>query len=71
MKKRLQFSPEKLLRIMEQSGLGRTEIARRSELTESGIWKIEKGNNKPRTETLLQLAAGLGVKITDFFVEAA
>ena len=64
------FSPEKLVMLMKQSDLGRSEIARRSGMTIAGIWKIETWFNKPRTETLLQLADGLGVKITDFFVEA-
>jgi len=69
MKKKIRFSREKLKALRESKGMSQTKLAEFSGLNRSEVWKLEAGKNQPRTETLLQLADGLGIKIQDLLEE--
>ncbi len=69
MKKKLRFSREKLKALRESKGMSKTKLAEFSGLNRSEIWKLEAGYNQPRTETLLKVAEGLGVKIQELLEE--
>jgi transcriptional regulator with XRE-family HTH domain len=41
------------------------ELARRSGLSATGIWKIEQGKMSPSIVVVIQIAHGLGIKLTE------
>ncbi len=47
----------------KSSGLSLDELARRTGLSKTGLWEIEKGENEPMARTLVVLAKALGVKV--------
>jgi transcriptional regulator with XRE-family HTH domain len=57
--------------LREQRGLSLRALAERCGLSINAISLIERGENSPTVSSLQVLAAGLGVKITDFFEEAS
>ena len=62
---------ENLLRLMAAGGLSVRGVAQRTRLDERTIRGILGGGNKPHAQTLHRLAAGLGVKVDEFFVDPA
>lgn len=52
---------DRLRRVREARGLSLQELADRSGVTKAAIWRLEQGQNAPRTETLDRLASALEV----------
>lgn len=58
------------LRVRELRNLrkiSRIDLAERAEISEDGLADIEQGGSWPRPETLLKLAAALGVHVKELF----
>ena len=62
---------ENLRRLMVGAGLSIQGVSQRAGLDERTIRGILNGANKPHAQTLHHLAAGLGVKVDEFFVDPA
>jgi len=56
-----------LRRLRQEAGLNLNELAQRSDLAASTLSKIENAQMSPTYETILSLAAGLGVDVTELF----
>ncbi len=54
-------------RLRRQAGLTLSELGERCDLALSTISKVEKGQMSPTYETILHLAAGLGVDVAELF----
>lgn len=60
--------PNRLKAVREKKGISMSELARRSGVCRSTIWKIETGNKQARTtRTLEKIANALGVPIREIF----
>jgi transcriptional regulator with XRE-family HTH domain len=55
-----QSLPEKLLRLRQERGLSRSEVAARTGVSTPTIWAWEVGKTRPREQNLLALANALG-----------
>ncbi|MBR2692630.1 MAG: helix-turn-helix transcriptional regulator [Thermoguttaceae bacterium] len=51
-----------------ESGLTQKELSERTNIAQSDISKLEKGNANPSLRTLRRLAAGMGMKIRLEFI---
>ncbi|HHU02767.1 MAG: helix-turn-helix domain-containing protein [Christensenellales bacterium] len=51
-----------------ESGMTQAELAKKAELPQSNISRLESGNFNPTVQTLEKVAAGLGKKLTLKFV---
>lgn len=56
-----------LRRLRQEAGLNLGELAQRSDLAPSTLSKIENAQMSPTYETILSLASGLGVDVTELF----
>jgi len=56
-----------LRRLRQEAGLNLNELAQRSDLAASTLSKIENAQMSPTYETILSLASGLGVDVTELF----
>lgn len=56
-----------LRRLRQEAGLNLNELAQRSDLAPSTLSKIENAQMSPTYETLLSLASGLDVDVTELF----
>ena len=60
----------RLLQLCQQNNITPTKLAEMSCLTQSTVNNITSGRNKSVTvNTLEQICYGLGIKLSDFFVE--
>ena len=58
------YSPLKIRQVREAKGLNQSEPARAARVSPNTIWQYEGGHvKKPKYETLMMIAAGLGVPI--------
>jgi transcriptional regulator with XRE-family HTH domain len=64
-----QYASENLLRLMADRGLSIHQAARSTGLDERTIRAVLRGGSRPHARTLHRLAAGLGVKVDEFFVD--
>jgi transcriptional regulator with XRE-family HTH domain len=64
-----QYARENLLRLMADQGLSLRQAADKTGLDQRTIRGILRGSNQPHARTLHRLAAGLGVKVDEFFVD--
>jgi transcriptional regulator with XRE-family HTH domain len=53
-----------------QQKINQKELARRSGLSQSFLSELEKGAKKPSYDTLIKLAAALGVRVSDLLEES-
>jgi transcriptional regulator with XRE-family HTH domain len=58
--------PSKLRELREAAGLTQSELAQRAGLSKAGVTQLEQGRRKPAWETVLALAAALGVSCEAF-----
>lgn len=49
----------------KRQALSQEEVARRADLSWRTVWNIEKGVSVPRDRTLRDIAAALGLEVTD------
>lgn len=56
--------------LRDELGYTKRELAGRSGLSSNAIYLIEVGRRSPNAETLIRLAAALGVEVGDFFPKA-
>lgn len=66
-----QHARENLWRLMATQGLTIGQVSEKTDLDERTIRGILNGGNKPHTQTLHRLAAGLGVAMDEFFIGPA
>jgi len=66
-----QYARENLSRLMAAGGLSIQQVAEHTGLDERTIRGILRGSNRPHARTLHRLAAGLGVKVEEFFLDPA
>jgi transcriptional regulator with XRE-family HTH domain len=52
-----------LRRVREQAGLSQEEVGLRSSVHRTEVGLLERGERIPRIDTLLKIAAGIGVRI--------
>lgn len=65
------FSPARLTQARHLSGITRTELARRAELSAAVVGQYESGATRPRPQTVGQLAMALGVPVAFLTVSGA
>ena len=53
--------------LREEQGLSLRELARRADMTPTGVSLVEQGETNPSSDTLVKLARGLGVQPGDLF----
>lgn len=58
---------DRIRRRREELGMSQSDLARRADLTPSGIWQYEQGERKPSSEALTKLADALKVA-TDYLL---
>ena len=56
--------------LREEQGLSLRELARRADMTATGVSLVEQGQTNPSSDTLMKLARGLGVQPGDLFPKA-
>jgi transcriptional regulator with XRE-family HTH domain len=66
--KRLEADVDKLVELRINEGLSQRELAARAGVTNTSIWKLERGGNV-RPATLKKIADVLGVKPMDLLKE--
>jgi transcriptional regulator with XRE-family HTH domain len=54
-----------LKRLRTERDMTQTELAAQAGIRESDVIRYERGNNMPRVETAVKLAAALGVTVDD------
>jgi len=54
--------------VRRTKGVSIAELSKRSGISRTTIYKVERGEGDVSTKTLKALADALGVKITDFFI---
>ena len=59
----MHFSVEKLRRLRERASYSRSQLARRAELSEVTLYKLETIQDNPTTDSLLALAQALSEKL--------
>lgn len=59
------FFPKHLKRIREASGLSKNALSEIAGLSPSYLVRLEKGERNPTLETLIRLAHGLEISLTD------
>jgi transcriptional regulator with XRE-family HTH domain len=52
-------------RLRNNRGIGQRELAREAKLSRTHVWRIEQGDVNPDWDTVLQLAAALGIKVSE------
>jgi transcriptional regulator with XRE-family HTH domain len=60
------YFADRLKELRGVAGLSQPELALRSDLSVGGIRQFEQGRREPTFETLVKLAAGLGVSLAAF-----
>jgi transcriptional regulator with XRE-family HTH domain len=59
--------PDVIRELRESRAMSRPELARRSNVSRSHLWHIERGHNTPNLRTLEKISASLGVGLRHFF----
>lgn len=55
----------------EETGMSQAEVAKQSGIVQQSYQMIESGENRPRPETAMKIAAVLGFSWTRFYEESA
>lgn len=66
----MEYTCDKLKRIRLEKGLTQKALSAKCGILEPNIRKYESGKQNPKKETLLKLADGLGVNITDLLSDS-
>jgi transcriptional regulator with XRE-family HTH domain len=58
----MEIDMQKLRRLREEQVLSQRELARRAELAQGTVWRLESGFTEAHPATIRKLAGALGVK---------
>ena len=61
---------KRVKQIMNEKGISQNELARKANLSSSGISTALNENGNPRIDTLIAVSSALGCPLSDLFVES-
>ena len=60
---------DNILRVLDESGVSKTELARRLEVPRPNISSLLNGDKEIQTDTIQRIADALGVKVAELVLE--